>query len=152
MFALFAFAAEARPGHGGQPHFRDGAPATLPHAIRAFSNPIERLFNRPCKTPVGLMQANLNLHFRISVSLVNEIALPAPCCWHPGLSVTLSSRQLALFLQQQSAVSLQAGWAHDGSLWEETLPLALDSTPTRTLSPQPKPLQAPRSIFFPEEP
>src|SRR5260370_21978880 len=39
----------------------------------------------------------------------------ASCCRHPRLRLTQGRRQLTLFLQQQSVVSPQVGWAHDPS-------------------------------------
>jgi len=59
------------------------------------------------------MQLNLQLRFLIGIGLVNHISLQAPCRWHPGLSRAQGRRHLTLFLQQQIAVSLQIGLAHD---------------------------------------
>jgi len=92
-------------------------PTSLAHAKRAVSDPRQCLFYRAHETTVGLMQPDLKLRFKVGIGLVNEISLWATRCWHPSLSVALSGRQLALFLQQQSVVSLQVGWAHEGSLW-----------------------------------
>src|SRR5258708_21192496 len=47
--------------------------------------------------------------------LINEIALEASCCWHSCSIVALCRRQHTPFLQQESLVSLQIGWAHGRS-------------------------------------
>ena len=67
------------------------------------------------------MQLNLQLRFLVGIGLVNHISLQAPCCWHPGLSLALGRRQVPPLLQQQIAVSLQIGWAHDRSSVEGNL-------------------------------
>src|SRR5712691_1432165 len=110
---LLAFAAAARPRHRFQTSLRDRPLADLTNPVCALPDPRQRLFDSSQKSPVSLMQLNLQLRFLIGIGLVNHISLQAPCRWHPGLSRAQGRRHLTLFLQQQIAVSLQIGLAHD---------------------------------------
>jgi hypothetical protein len=78
-------------------------------------DPSQRLFDCPRQTPISPVQTDLKLRLSIGVGLVNHISQPAPCRRHAGVSFTWGRRQLTLFLQQQSVVSLQVVWAHDPS-------------------------------------
>src|SRR5258708_11538843 len=61
----------------------------------------------------------------------------ASCCRHPRLRLAQGRRDLTLFLQQQSVVSPQVGWAHDLSSVGGNLAYGPHSTPTRTPCPRP---------------
>jgi len=67
------------------------------------------------------VQADLKRRIGIGVGLVNHISLQAPCRWHSGVSLTQGRRQLMLFLQQQTVVSLKVCRAHDLSSVEGNL-------------------------------
>jgi hypothetical protein len=51
------------------------------------------------------MQPDLQVSFGVGVGLVSEIALPAACSWHKGLSAS-RGRQLIPLGEQQSIVVL----------------------------------------------
>ena len=71
MLTLLAVAADARPGHGIQPGFANGAPADLAHPECAVANARQRLLNRSEETSIGLMQLSLQLRFRLGGGLVH---------------------------------------------------------------------------------
>jgi hypothetical protein len=87
--------------------------ARFARSVGALLDPNECLFDCSCKTPLSLMQVNLQLRFLVGIRLVNEIALQASRCRHPGLSLAQGRRHLTPFLQQQSVVSPQVGWVHN---------------------------------------
>src|SRR5216684_4840536 len=87
--------------------------ARFAHSVGALLDPNECFFDCSCKTPLSLMQVNVQLRFLVGIGLINEITLPTTCRWHPGLSRAQGGRRPTLFLQQQSVVSPQVGWVHD---------------------------------------
>src|SRR5712691_836543 len=91
---LLAFAAAARPRHRFQTSLRDRSLADLTNPVCALPDPRQRLIDSSQKSPVSLMQLNLQLRFLVGIGLVNHISLQAPCCWHQGSSVALGRRLL----------------------------------------------------------
>src|SRR5260370_33610829 len=81
--------------------------ARFASSVGALLDPNECFFDCSCKTPLSLMQVNLQLRFLVGIGLINEITLPTTCRWHPGSRVSLDRRQLTLLLQQQFLVPLQ---------------------------------------------
>src|SRR5260370_30058532 len=81
--------------------------AGFAHSVGALLDQNECFFDCYCKTPLSLMQVNLQLRFLVGIGLSNEITLPTTCRWHPGSRVSLDRRQLTLLLQQQFLVPLQ---------------------------------------------
>jgi Thiamine pyrophosphate enzyme, C-terminal TPP binding domain len=110
---FLALTTEMRPRHCFQPSLRDRLLADFTHTVGTLFDPSQRLFDCPRQTPISSVQTNLKLGLGIGVGLVNHISPQAPCRWHPGKRLTQGRRQLTLFLQQQSVVSLQVVWAHD---------------------------------------
>src|SRR6266851_9812036 len=131
---LFAFAANVRPRHRFQARLRNGLLANHAYSVCALSHPIECLFDSSVARQFDATESAAPLPHR---HWLGQSYLPAsPCRWHPGLSRAQGRRHLTLFLQQQIAVSLQIGWAHDLSSVGGNLAYGPDSTPTRTPCPQ----------------
>src|SRR6266852_2155271 len=74
MLTLLALAAVACPWHGFQTSLRDRLLADLTHPVSTLSDSSECLFDCSCKTPLSLMQVNLQLRFLFGIGLVYEIA------------------------------------------------------------------------------
>ena len=106
MLLLLAVTAVACPGHGVQPSFGDGVPASFTNSISALLDPTQRLFDRSRQTQIGLMQADLKLCFNIGTGLVHKIALPAPCSRYRGERFEGGCGQLSPLGKEQSLVSL----------------------------------------------